>query len=116
MSVDKEMELLGAALNRMLRIVELMESSDVPHEAIATIFSQMYAFIGKRYDLEPKQMIQNLVFHAIAIDIFQQNPNLSTEELNEAVCSELDFDNPTFNRSKPDPDMPLFLMPTVGEA
>lgn len=106
------------AVQEITQIGERLEKAGVDTDSIVNLFSQAYAVAGLRYEVEPDQLVALLSTNGLALNLLNRNPNLKPEELAEVVESIIneDEDEPVFDRSSPDPDMPMFLAPGLGEA
>ena len=105
------------AVDQLALIREDLEDAGVEEDEIVNFFSQAYAITGMRYNIEPGALVELLVINGVGFGILEENPGMSPDDLARAVERAVnEEDEPLFDRSKPDPDMPLFLMPMVGEA
>lgn len=106
------------AVQEITQIGERLEKAGVDTDSIVNLFSQAYAVAGLRYEIEPDQLVALLSTNGLALNLLNQNPSMKPEELAEVVESIIndDEDEPVFDRSSPDPDMPMFLAPGLGEA
>lgn len=106
------------AVQEITQIGERLEKAGVDTDSIVNLFSQAYAVAGLRYEVEPDQLVALLSTNGLALNLLNQNPSMKPEELAEVVESIIndDEDEPVFDRSSPDPDMPMFLAPGLGEA
>ena len=72
-----------------------------------------------RHEVSPQDLLQLVTLNGLGLGIMNQNPDMSPDDLAAAVETEINGqpgDEPLFDRSSPDPEMPLFLMPGLGEA
>lgn len=106
------------AVQEITQIGERLEKAGVDTDSIVNLFSQAYAVAGLRYEVEPDQLVALLSTNGLALNLLNKNPSMKPEELAEVVESIIndDEDEPVFDRSSPDPDMPMFLAPGLGEA
>ena len=96
-----------------------LEDVGVDKETIVNLFSQAYVVMGMRYGISPQDLLQMVTVNGLGLGIMKQNPDMSADDLAVAVANEIngeDGDEPLFDRSSPDPDLPLFLVPGLGEA
>ena len=96
-----------------------LEEVGVDSETIVNLFSQAYVVVGMRHEVSPQDLLQLVTLNGLGLGIMNQNPDMSPDDLAAAVETEINGqpgDEPLFDRSSPDPEMPLFLMPGLGEA
>ena len=94
-----------------------LEEVGVDSETIVNLFSQAYVVVGMRHEVSPQDLLQLVTLSGLGI--LNQPPDMSPDDLAAAVETEINGqpgDEPLFDRSSPDPEMPLFLMPGLGEA
>ena len=94
-----------------------LEEVGVDSETIVNLFSQAYVVVGMRHEVSPQALLQLVTGRGLGS--MNQNPDMSPDDLAAAVETEINGqpgDEPLFDRSSPDPEMPLFLMPGLGEA
>ena len=96
-----------------------LEEVGVDCETIVNLFSEAYVVVGMRHEVRPQDLLQLVTLNGLGLGIMNQNPDMSPDDLAAAVETEINGqpgDEPLFDRSSPDPEMPLFLMPGLGEA
>ncbi len=113
--MDRQQRVLMDSVADMSDIRSRLEEAGVDTESIVNLFSQAYAVVGMRYDIDPQELLRMLTFNGLGLGIMNDNPDMTPDELAHAVEREVNGE-PPLNRSTPDPDMPLFLAPGVGEA
>ena len=107
------------AVKDLSDIRQRLESAGIDNESIINLFSQAYVVIGMRYEVTPQDLIQMLTLNGLGLGILREHPDLDPDALAEAVEREVNGepeDEPLFDRSSPDPDLPLFLVPGLGES
>lgn len=115
---QKAEQALLDAVQEVTRIRDRLEAAGVDEHSIVNLFSQAYAVIGLRYEIEPDQLVGLLSTNGLALSLLSENPSMQPDELANVVEGMLndEGDEPVVNRSTPDPDMPMFLAPGLGEA
>lgn len=112
-------QMLLNSVKELSEIRERLEAAGVDTESIVNLFSQAYVAVGIRHEMSPKDLIELLTVNGLSLGILNRNPDLSMDELAAAVEEAVNGgpgEEPLFDRSSPDPEMPLFLMPGLGEA
>ncbi len=117
----REEALLIQAVQQLSQICQLLDDADIEHESILHLFAQAYASVGIKYDFDPDEMVSVLSTNGMAMGLLMSKPDMTATELERAVerCLAEDDDDeeePVVDRSSPDPDMPMFLVPGLGEA
>lgn len=118
----RDEELLLEAVRQLTLIHQALASAGIDEDSIIHLYAQAYASIGLAYKVDPDTLVGVLGTNGLAMGILADNPRMTGEELERAVEDVLNDDEldqsgeSAFSRSTPDPDMPMFLAPGMGEA